>query len=254
MPHKLKLDEAGHVVVVSGKPVYVDDDTGREVEFDYSATLGTITRLNNENRMRREQYEAAAQALKLYEGIEDPAAARKAMETVKGLTDKQLVDAGEVERVKAEAIRAIEEKYAPVAAERDGLKSALTKEIIGGSFARSKFITDRLAVPGDMVEAMFGGGFTVEEGKIVAKDRSGNQIYSDARPGEVASFDEALEKMVAAYPHRDSIMRGTGASGSGAHAGNGAVGAKTISREAWNRLDPMAQREAITTQGMTLVD
>ena len=50
----------------------------------------------------------------VYEGIDDPAAARKAMTTVRGLTDKQLVDAGEVERVKAEAIRAIEEKYAPV--------------------------------------------------------------------------------------------------------------------------------------------
>jgi len=254
MPHKLKLDDTGHVVVVNGKPVYIDDETGREVEFDYSATLGTITRLNNENRTRREQHEAAVQALKLFEGIDDPAAARAALTTVKGLTDKQLVDAGEVERVKAEAIRAIEEKYAPVAAERDGLKSQLTREIIGGSFARSKFIAEKLAVPTDMVEATFGSGFSVEDGRIVAKDRSGNQIYSDARPGEVASFDEALEKMVASYPHRDSILKGTGASGSGAQAGNGAAGTRTISREAWNRLDPIAQRSVITEQGMTLVD
>lgn len=251
---KLKTDEAGHVVVVNGKPVYVADD-GKEIEFDYSATLGTITRLNNENRTRREQHEAATLALKSFEGIDDPAAARKALETVKGLTDKQLVDAGEVERVKAEAIRAIEEKYAPVQAERDGLKSALTREIIGGSFARSKFIADKLAVPTDMVEATFGQGFSVEDGKIVAKDRSGNQIYSDARPGEVASFDEALEKMVAAYPHRDSILKGTGASGSGAQGGNGAAaGAKTISRAMWDKMEPLAQREALVTQKMTLVD
>lgn len=250
---KLMLTEDGHAVVKDGKPVYEADD-GKEVVFDYSHTLATLTRLHNENRDWRQKYDTAMVGLKAYEGIDDPAAARKALTTVKSLTDKQLVDAGEVERVKTEAIRAIEEKYAPVTAERDGLKSQLVKEIIGGSFARSKFISDKLAVPTDMVEATFGSGFSVEDGRIVAKDRSGNQIYSDARPGEVASFDEALEKMVAAYPHRDSILRGTGASGSGAHAGNGSMGAKTISRDMWNKLDPLAQRDVLVNQKMTLVD
>jgi uncharacterized protein with von Willebrand factor type A (vWA) domain len=33
---KLKLDEAGHVVVSDGKPVYLADD-GKEIVFDYGS-------------------------------------------------------------------------------------------------------------------------------------------------------------------------------------------------------------------------
>jgi hypothetical protein len=41
---KLKLDDKGQVVVQDGKPVYVADD-GKEIVFDYPATLQTISRL-----------------------------------------------------------------------------------------------------------------------------------------------------------------------------------------------------------------
>jgi hypothetical protein len=104
---KLKLDAEGHAVLQDGKPVYVHDD-GKELSFDAPATVSTISRLNGEAKSHRERAETAEGKLKAFEGIEDPAAAKKAMATVKNLDDKKLVDAGEVEKVKNEAIAAVE--------------------------------------------------------------------------------------------------------------------------------------------------
>lgn len=232
-------------MVQEGKPVYVADD-GKEIVFDYPATLATISRLNGEARGHRERAEAAEAALKPFEGITDPAAARTALTTVKNLDDKKLVDAGEVERVKTEAIAAVEAKYGPVVKERDKLRGDLVAEIIGGSFGRSKFITDKLVIPSDLAQAAFGRHFALDDGKIVAKDASGNRIYSRARPGEVANFDEALESIVDAYPHRDTILKGTGASGGGAppSGGGGAGGKQTITRAQWEALPPMDRATA----------
>jgi hypothetical protein len=249
---KLKIDADGHVVVADGKPVYVADD-GKEIAFDYTGTLATITRLNGEAKGYRERAEAAENAAKAFEGIDDPAAARKALLTVRNLDDKRLVDAGEVETIKAQAIKAVEDKYKPIVDERDGLKASLFKEKIGGSFSRSKFIADKLAIPSDLVEARFGSAFDIEDGRIVAKDQSGNRIFSRSRPGELADFDEALEALVDTYPNRDSIMKGTGASGGGASGGSAGQGGKrTISRAQFAALDPVAQRAAAA--GANIVD
>lgn len=234
---KLKLDDAGHVVVADGKPVYVTDD-GKEVAFDAPGTVATISRLNAEAKGHREGKEAAEKALKAFEGITDPAAALKAMQTVKGLDEAKLMDAGKAEEVKAAAIKAIEEKYAPVVQERDTLMRALHDEKIGGSFARSKFIAEKIAVPSDIIQAAFGSRFTIEGGKVIAKDASGNQIYSKARPGEPADFEEALEFLVDAYPHKDSILKGSGASGGGSRGSNGGGGAKQISMAELNAMNP----------------
>lgn len=220
---KLKLTPEGHAVVQDGRPVYVQDD-GKEVAFDAPGTVATISRLNGEAKTHRERAEAAESKLKPFEGIADPAAAIKALNVVKNLNDKQLVDAGEVERVKTEAIKAVEEKYAPVVKERESLQQQLHQQLIGGGFARSKLVTDekhpkRLAIPPDVAEAFFGKHFAVKEGKIVATDANGSQIFSRSRPGEAADFDEALEFLVDAYPRKDHILKGSGASGGGAGGG-----------------------------------
>lgn len=235
---KLLLDANGNAVIRNGKPVYVGDD-GKEIEFDAPATVQTITRLNAEAKSHRERAEAAETSLKTFEGIADPAAARKALETVKNLDDKKLVDAGEVEKVKAEAIKAVEEKYAPVVKKAGDLEQALYSEKIGGSFSRSKVIADKFAIPADLVQARFGSAFKIEDGKTVAYDQAGQKIFSRARPGELADFDEALEVLVDQYPYKDSILKGSGASGGGAGSSNpGAGGKKTITRAQFELLGP----------------
>ncbi|TCM62313.1 hypothetical protein EC844_12541 [Acinetobacter calcoaceticus] len=198
----------------AGLPLYIHDD-GKEVGFDAGSALQKISSLNAEARTHREAKEKAESALKGFEGIEDPAAAIKAMQTVKNFSDKNMVEAGEVEKIRAEAIKAVEDKYAPVVQERDGLQSQLHGELIGGGFARSKYVSEKLNAPVDMVQAMFGGRFKVEGGKRIGHDASGQPIFSRSRPGELADFDEALECMVDSYQHKDQIIKGSQANGGG---------------------------------------
>ncbi|MGX2950047.1 hypothetical protein ACWIUA_03935 [Ursidibacter sp. B-7004-1] len=105
---KLKLDENGHVVVQNGCPVYVYDD-GKEVAYDVPQAVSKITALNAEAKKHREEKESVEAKLKAFEGIDDPAKAKKALETVKNLDDKKLIDAGEVEKVKAEMAKGYED-------------------------------------------------------------------------------------------------------------------------------------------------
>lgn len=250
---KLKLDDAGHVVLADGKPVYVHDD-GKEIGFDAAAAMGTIARLNGEARDHRVRAEQAEGRLKLFEGIDDAEAARKALATVKNLDDKKLIDAGEVDRIKAEAIKAVEDKFKPVVSERDRLAQQLTDEMIGGAFARSKFIAEKMAIPADLVQARFGAAFKIEGGKVTAYDAAGNKMFSRVNPGDAPGFDEALEMLVDAYPHRDTILKGSGASGGGAQGGGGSAGGgKTLTRVAFDALAP-ADRHAHVKAGGTVTD
>ena len=251
---KLKLNEDGFAVVQNGKPVYVHDD-GKEVAFDAPATVQTITRLNSEAKSHRERAEAAEKTLKTFEGIADPAAAIKALETVSNLDHKKLVDAGEVEKVKAEISKAFEAKLTEATTKAQTLEQQLYSEKIGGSFARSKLIAEKLAIHSDLVQAKFGNAFKIEDGKIVAYDHTGNKIYSRSRPGEMADFDEALESLIEQYPHRESILKGSGASGGGAsnNASNGSTNNKTISRAAFNSLQA-TERMAHVNNGGTVTD
>jgi len=234
-----------------GLPLYIHDD-GKEVAHDAQQTVATISRLNGEAKTNRERYEKAESSLKSFEGIEDPAAAKKAMETLKNFDDKKLVDAGEVEKVKAEAIKAVEEKYAPIMQERDAYQAQLHSELIGGGFARSKYIQDSISVPADMIQAQFGKNFKIEEGKVVAYGADGQKIYSRARPGEVADFDEALESLVGGYQYKDSILKGSQAGGGG-FQGGGQGGNKSMTRDQFTNLKP-AEQSSFMREGGKVTD
>ena len=215
MPLKLKLDDAGHVVVQDGKPVYVNED-GKEIPYDVNQANNKISELCKEAKTHREAKEAAEQKLRQFDGIEDPEAARKAIETCNNLDSKKLIDVGEIERVKAEINKAANAKIEEAHKETETVKQQLYDEKIGGSFARSNFIKDRLAIPADIAQAAFGKNFNVTgEGRIIAKDNNGNEIYSQINPGEPAAFDEALEILVGNYKNKDSILRGNQATGAG---------------------------------------
>lgn len=253
---KLKLDANGNAVIkeVNGQkmPVYVRDD-GTESEFDAAGTVAVIARLNGEAKTHREAKEAAEKLLLSYKDINDPVAALKALQTVKSLDDKKLVDAGEIEKLKAELGAA----YKVQIQERDDalakLQSTLYNEMIGGAFSRSKFIAEKVAIPADLVQARFGANFSIEDGEIHAVDHAGNKIYSTSNPGKLAGFDEALSILVNAYPQKAAILKGTGASGSGAQNGGGGPGGKqTLTRAQWEALPPAEKAKA--AKEATLVD
>lgn len=249
-PKIVKLEDGTEAIAMkNGQPVFIDD-SGSEIAVDVVNTFDTIKNLRAEAKNHRLAKEEAETKLSQFDGIEDPAAARKALQTIRNLDDKKLVDAGEVEKVKSEAIKAVEAQFKPVMEERDSLKATLNREMIGGSFARSKFIQDKIAIPADLVEARFGSNFGIENGKVVAKDTNGNPIYSKARPGELADFDEALETLVNQYPQRDNILKGSGASGSGASGSGsgGGSGPGKMTRAEFDAL-PAMQKSALMSKG-----
>lgn len=231
---KLKTVEINgntYAEVRDGHPIVVHDD-GKELPFDLQGTVATISRLNGEAKAHRIRAEEAEEKLKAFDGIEDPEVAHKAIALAKNVDEAKLIDAGKVEEIKRAAAKAAEEQVAAVnkshAEELARTKTQLEKmtedlynERIGGSFTRSKLIADKFAIPADMVQARFGKAFKIEEGKVVAYDAAGNKIFSRARPGDLADFDEALESLVDSYPYKDSILKGSGASGTGAGPTNG---------------------------------
>lgn len=234
MAKKLKLDEAGHVVVQDGKPVYVDD-AGKEATYDIDYSDATIARLNSENQGLRKKATEAEAALQAFQGIEDPEAARAALETVANLDEGSLVTAKRVEEIKEQAKRSAEASVAAAAKtaakqledlvqERDALRNDLYGEKVGGSFSRSKFINEKCSIPADLVQARFGSNFKVKDGQVVGYDANGAEIYSKTRGGELASFEEAIEILIDAYPDKERILKGTGNSGAGSEHGAGGPG------------------------------
>ena len=219
---KLKIDEQNHAVLQDGKPVYVHDD-GKEVPYDVPQMVTKIGSLNAEAKQQREAKEAVEAKLKSFDGL-DADKAKKALETVANLDAKKLIDAGEVEKVKAEMAKAYETKLSEAQAETDKVRGQYHQSLLGGEFARSKFIAEKIAVPADMVQAVFAKHFSVsEDGKLQAKDALGNPIYSRVNVGSLADFDEALETLVSSYPNKDSILKGNQSNGSGANGVNGSL-------------------------------
>lgn len=253
---KLKTVVVGdktYAEVQDGKPVFIEED-GKEAAVDVPHMRGTLVTYGRESKQYREAKEALDAKLKGFEGIEDPVAAKKALELAKNLKDGELLTAGKVEELKASLERAatdkvtattkqFQEQLAATTAERDKFKAELFGEKIGGAFARSKFIAEKVAIPVDFLQAKLGKHFTIEDGKIVARDVAGNVINSSTKFGDPADFEEAVTHLVMNDPARDQVLKGTGSSGSGArHSSNGnGAGGRTMTRGEFDRLSPMAQ-------------
>lgn len=235
-----------------GNPVYVHDD-GKEIGFDAAQAVGKIASLNGEAKSHREAKEAAESRLAKFANISDPAKALEALEMMTKIDQKKLIDAGAVDQVKAEITKSFQTQLDEAGKQNKTLQDQLYNEMIGGSFARSEFIKDKLAIPGDFVQARFGQSFKIEDGKVVAYDGSGSKVYSRAKPGEVAGFDEALEFLVEQYPQKDYILKASGNSGGDIRQTQHQAGQKTMKRAAFSQLSPADAAQAMKDK-ITIVD
>ena len=245
---KLKIDAGGNVVLENGVPVDIADD-GKELALDAAKMYGQVRSLTTEARTKREALEAAEAKLALFADIDDPKAAREALETVKSLDGKTRA---EVEKVRAEVSKSFEAKLKEVGDKLQATETTLQRELIGGGVARSKFVAEKSALPADLLLPIVGERLAVENGKVVAKRADGSVIYSRANPGSPADLEEALETLVAESPHRDYILKATQKGGSGAQPGaGGATGKKTMPAAEFDKLDPKGQA-ARMAEGYTL--
>lgn len=225
-----KKDADGKLVLDSdGNPIYLDTNGAEK-----SLAADTVSRLNGEAKGFRERAEAAEAAVKAFGDFkpEQVKPAIAALQTVKDLKDGDLIKAGEAERVRNE----IKQTYETQLGERDkkivelgGTVSGMRKD---NAFRNSKYVADNIAVPIDMLTAVFGNNFKDEDGRLVAYDALGQKIISKKKGGEYADFDEALSIMVDNYSHKDAIMKGTGNSGSGNNGNGGTKGGGRLVRRA----------------------
>ena len=239
---KLKLNEEGTIVLSEdGLPVWVlDDET--EVAYDVPKVISDLQKANNESAGRRKKIEELEAKIKPYEGL-DVEAAKKAIETVKSYNDKQLLDVGEVEKVKKATGEAYEMRINDLTKdltskieEKENMLKKKDKQIndllIKGAFTGSKFLLEKTNMPTDIAYSHFGKFFTVEEVdgalRTVAAFENGERVYSDINPGSIAQPEEAIEKLVSKYPYKDSILKGAGGSGTGAVAPGGKDGGPPV--------------------------
>lgn len=262
-----QLIEGGKAVALgeNGNPLWIPEDLpeGEEpkpVEVDWLSAIGTISRLNKENKERREtakelegKNKELAEAGKLFEGL-DPKEARKALDTLKNIDSGKLLEAEKVEAFKRSLLEAAE-------AEKKTIKDSFQKQIetledenrkkeseiyrlvVSNSFTNSPYVR-KLEAPPDMIEAKFRDNFKVEDGIPVAY-LNGDKVFSRNRPGELASFDEAIEIIIEKYPGKDKLLPGQ-KPGSGGGEGGGA--GQTITREQLRAM-PLAEYKKAKEEG-----
>lgn len=232
-----KMSADGKTIEIKdGNPIWVDA-TGTE------ATMAgdTIARLNGEAKANRIRAETAEATVQTFKDI-DPVAAKKALDIVKNIDAKKLIDAGEVEKVRTE----ISGQFQTQLNEKDKALGSLQERIdnmtVGNIFNNSSFVRDRIAVPQDMFEASFRQNFKVKDGKLEAYDKSGNRIMSRTKVGDYADPDEALEIMVDQHPQKAVILKANNNSGSG-NNGNGGnnTGARVVRRADFEKMTPAQQ-------------
>jgi hypothetical protein len=224
-----------------GNPIYINS-AGQE----QSVKGDTISTLNAEAKTHRTAKETAETALAKYRDANgkliDPEAAAKAIDMVSKIDAKTLIDAGKVDEVRAQ----ITSEFKTQLTEKDNAIAERDQRINGmmidGVFKGSEFIAERVAMPRDFFEAAMRNNFRVEDGKVVAYDRSGNRLMSKKSVGDFADPNEALELLVEMHPQKDTILKAAQQGGTGNQGGGGGRGgSRTMKRSEFDALDPGVQ-------------
>lgn len=226
-------DGKGIAVDANGNPIWIDANGG-----EVSHQADTITRLNGEAATLRKRAETAESKAKEFDGI-DPTKAREALETVGKFKQGELITAGKVDEVRTEITKSFEGKISEAEKKAAEATDRLNRTLLQSQFVGSKFGTEKLAIPADVAQSFFGNRFKVDGDKVIGMKADGSgPIYSKARAGEVATFDEAFEYIVDEYANKAAILKGGNNSGSGNNGGgnNGPGGKRTVTRSQFDAM------------------
>lgn len=226
---KLKLDDAGHVVLKDGVPVYEID--GKDTTFDAASVHASLTTI------RRERDEAKALVGQLETSLrrfgstdEQLEQAAKKLRLAVNLDEKTLAEAGKIDEVIANRLKTHTEasaaEKAALETKVNELSGKLRTVLISSKFSKAQIASGLYLTP-DAVEAMFGQHFEVDGDSVVAfRDPATkkDKIYSKKDPGKLADFDEALEVVVTGHPNYKKWKRPMTVSGGDALGGD-SVGA-----------------------------
>jgi len=273
-------DSDGNTVISAnekGLPIVIDDEKEQD-DPDYSTPVDAIHLLSKipdlqkeskTHRLKKNELSDELEKLKKsYDGV-DPEKAKEALKTFDALSVGDLTKKEEVEKIKTEAEQAWKSKFDDVqknhASELEeknkvikGIEDSLRKSIVSTAFSSSGHFSGQnptTKLPPDVAEAYFGKHFRVEKDEkdnmIIVGSLKGKDIFSKSRPGSLADLDEAMEKILEAYPNKDAILFKS--VGSGAPGGGGFVQHKTINSgdiEAFgNNLEDIAKGKVRVKRG-----
>lgn len=246
----IKLDDNEKPILQDGKILCINPQ-GAEIELDIDRAMAKIPALQAENKTHRERNEELEKQVKILEGIDNPnewmESAKKALNTVKNLDDKSLVDAGEVEKIKAataesftkttdELKRSHQEKENGFKESLQSKDAAIRKLLIQGAFDSSDFIREKTVLVPSIAYSHFSNQFEVTEKdgtfSVIAKYANGEDVFSNIHPGEPADTAEAIQLLIEKHPDRDSILKGE-ASGSGSSGSKSSSGSETYNQKDW---------------------
>lgn len=231
------------VINDKGFPV-IEDDEGKEFGLDALGLYTQVPELREEAKKHRLKANDLAKQVKLLadagvdlealpDWVED---ATKALDTIKNLDDKKLVDANKVEIIKTQAQENLKKQLSSLEKSKneqinsleEALKGARTdihQLMVNDRFNSSEFVKEKMAITPKMAQRYFGGQFKVEDGdngnrSVIAYYPNGEPVYSMEKAGAPAEFDEALQLLVDNDPDRDRFLKGLAAAGGGAQGGD----------------------------------
>lgn len=225
---KLKLDDAGNVVVKDGKAVYVTEE-GKDIAPDVPTLYASAADLAISERAAVQKLAQVNAQLKKFEGID--------LEKI----NKTVATADETSK-------AFQTKLDEAETARKALETQLSTRIKSGMFASSAFIGAKRPenLPNDYYEAVFSNNFKVDaNGNVEAFDAAGKPIMSRSNPAQMAGFDEAIEQLISAHPQAASLIKGTVVPGTGTPPKGAPPATKTISEAAFNALSGREQNAKI---------
>lgn len=207
-----------------GNPVWVAGD-GKE----QTIAPGYINRLNTEAATYRTQAREAQQRLEAF-GDLDPVVAKTAVTKLKDVDFDALINKGELETVKSQMREQSEAAISEMTQKLTAAQQRVNDLTLTNAFRSSTFLNERVALPGDVVQAMFRDRFKVEDGKPVPTNERGEPLIN--KHGNVASVDEAFEVYINARTDKDVWLKAPAVGGSGSQGGGGGRGGGNIIKRA----------------------
>jgi len=236
-------DENGSIIEKDGNPVFIYPD-GRKAPFNGESTIQAITKANGEAAERRKALKDLTEMVQPLKdaGVEFTpenisefvAKAIKHCDIVSNYNDKDFVAAGDVEKLKTQAVENVKQTYerkiadqiklfdSKVASYEEKFKkldSTNRKLLIESEFKTNPFIKEQTPnIPWEFFYNTYGSDFNIEhddQGNPIAraKRKDGSDVISLSKPGQFADPAEAIEILILEHPQKDSFVKGFSSGG-----------------------------------------
>ncbi len=239
---KYILTENGNIKAnEQGNPI-IENEDGTQYGLDAISLTGKIHEVNKESKDRKEKIRELTTSLEKFSKIDDPAKALEALETMKNLSEKDLKNKEDLELLKTDMENAwkvkMEDKensFKTALTDKDSsistLQSDLHAALVQTQFASSPLFAgeDRTTtLTPDIAYTYFGNSWKIETNefgeRVSIGYANGKPIYSQINPGDIASFEEAMPKIIEASGQK--IMKES--TGSGSRSGKGSFRSGSI--------------------------